>query len=70
MVIADVRQKLIAKIDDLTNEQMESLLHYAESMQAGRFTDKADKGRNALVGFISGPVDAAERTEEILFATF
>ena len=70
MVMADVRQKLIAKMDDLSNEQLESLLNYAESMQVGSFTDKSDKGRNALVGFISGPVDAAERTEEILWAEF
>lgn len=70
MVMTDVRQKLIAKIDDLTNEQLESLLNYAESMQRGIFTDKSGAGRNALVGFISGPTDAAERTEEILWAEF
>ena len=70
MVMADVREKLIAKIDDLTNEQIESLLNYVDSMELGTFTDKSETGRNALVGFISVPKDAAERTEEILWAEF
>lgn len=70
MVMFGAREKLKAELDELSDEQIESLLYYVQSMQPGRFIDKSANGREALVGFISGPTDVAEHTEEILWAEF
>lgn len=64
MVMA-VREQLIAELDYLTDEQIKLLLHQAQAMHPA--TSAED---NPLVGFISGPTNFAERTEDILEAEF
>ncbi len=80
-----IRELIERKLDELSEEQLSNLLDYIEMMEPaseeddydesrdvmlGQFTDKSDTDRDALVGFISGPTDVAQHTEDILWAEF
>jgi hypothetical protein len=66
MQMPDVRERLITKIDELTDEQVASLLSYAESLQAVELPDDYDEENDPSIGFLSGPTDLANRAKQIL----
>jgi hypothetical protein len=70
MVAQDIRKQLITKLDELSERELEALLHYIEVMQTMRLPDNYDEDHDPLVGFFSGPTDLAERSKEILWAEF
>lgn len=68
MNIPTVREELIVILfNELSDDEAASVLEYAKSLktnQPGEFLIPED---DPLVGFISGPTDWAERTEDILY---
>lgn len=64
------REELIAKIEQMSDEQVESLLRYAKTLEIYQLPASYDPDNDPAVGFISGPTDLAERTEEILWSEF
>ena len=64
------RERLIAKLDELTDEEIAVLLHYVEAMQSTTLPDDYDEANDPAIGFFSAAPDFASRTEEILQAGF
>lgn len=65
-----VRQAIIARLDELSEDQAAAVLRFIETVQSKYNVAEDDEINDPLVGFISGPTDLAERTEEILWAEF
>lgn len=67
-----IREKIVSELEKLSERELEAVLRYVEVMQSMRLADnhhKADDEHNdPLVGFIAGPTDLAERSQEILRA--
>jgi len=61
-----IREKLVSKLDELTDEQVASLLHYAEIMQSATLPPDYDEEQDPSIGFISGPTDLSVRAKQIL----
>ncbi|MEZ4671089.1 MAG: hypothetical protein R3E39_24555 [Anaerolineae bacterium] len=70
MVALPVREIIERKLNNLTEDQLTNVLHYIEVMELPGQLVKDDNDDDPLVGFISGPTDLAERTEDILWAEF
>jgi hypothetical protein len=69
-MVASLREQLIARIDTLSETQLAELLRYIEVLQSPELPDDYDPDNDPTIGFISGPTDLAERTEDILNAEF
>jgi hypothetical protein len=66
-----IREKLISMlINELSDEEVSAVLNYAETLHITESSGDDNAENDPLVGFISGPTDLAERTEEILWAEF
>ena len=66
-----IRERLINKVlNDLTDEQVDAVLRYADTLQTLTLPEGYDEDNDPSVGFFSGAVDLAERTEEILHEEF
>ncbi|MBZ0280915.1 MAG: hypothetical protein K8L97_09245 [Anaerolineae bacterium] len=70
MVLSDVREQLIVKLNDLTDQEVEALLRYVDVMQSTRLPEGYDEDLDPSVGFFSAESDYAERTEDILWTEF
>lgn len=70
MAAPDIRQQLIAKLDNLSDEEMKALLRYIEAMQSTSLPDDYDEANDPAIGFFSADPEFASRTEEILQAGF
>ncbi|MEO8608760.1 MAG: hypothetical protein ABI690_12795 [Chloroflexota bacterium] len=70
MVALSIREQLINKLDELSERELEAVLHYAEIMQTMRLPDDYDENRDPSVGFFSAEPDFAQSTEEILAKGF
>lgn len=66
MATANMRERLVSKLDELNEEQIASLLSYVEAMQETTLPDTYDEDNDPSVGFISGPTDLATRAKQIL----
>ena len=66
MAMSTVRERLITKLDELSDEQVASLLSYAEAMQSTTLPDDYDEDNDPSIGFISGPTHLASRAKDIL----
>jgi len=64
--MGDAREQLIAKLDDLTDAQIEALLRYVEAMQTPALPEDYDEANDPSIGFFSADPDFATRAEEIL----
>ncbi len=61
-----VREQLIAKLDELSDEQVASVLRYVEAMQTTSLPEDYDEANDPAIGFFSADPEFASRTEEIL----
>jgi hypothetical protein len=66
MDMPTARERLINKLDELTDEQIASLLSYAEAMQATTLPDTYDEDSDPSIGFLTGTTDLATRAKQIL----
>lgn len=66
MAIPDVRERLNAKLDKMSDEEIAALLHYAEAMESITLPDDYNIENDPTVGMLSGPTDLARRAKEIL----
>jgi hypothetical protein len=66
MATANMRERLVSKLDELNEEQIASLLSYIEAMQETSLPDSYDEDDDPSIGFISGPSDLATRAKQIL----
>jgi hypothetical protein len=64
--MATTRERLIAELDELNEEQIESLLSYAEALRSATLADDYDAKNDPTIGFLSGSTDVARRTKQIL----
>ena len=64
---ATPRERLLAELETMTDEQIERLLQYVEIMESEDLSPDYDPERDPVVGFVSGPTDFGERAEEILW---
>ena len=61
-----VREQLIAKLDELSDEEVAAVLRYVEAMQTTSLPEDYDEANDPAVGFFTAEPDFASRTEEIL----
>lgn len=66
MATANMRERLVSKLDELNEEQIASLLSYVEAMQETTLSESYDEDNDPSIGFISGPSDLATRAKQIL----
>jgi hypothetical protein len=66
MATANIRERLVNKLDELNEEQIATLLSYVEAMQETTLPESYDEANDPSVGFISGPTDLATRAKQIL----
>lgn len=64
------REILIEKLNTMTDEQIEALLHFISTIIDENNSDISVDNDEPLAGFLSGSPDLAERSEEILQAEF
>jgi hypothetical protein len=73
MVAPELREKVIAVLDELTDEQVQELLHrievmrYVAAMNSTTLPENYSVENDPLVGFLSGTTDLAERVEDVLY---
>jgi hypothetical protein len=61
-----IREKIIAHLDHLTDEQATRVLDFIETVETSDADVDYDEDHDPLIGYFSGPPDLAERAEEIL----
>jgi hypothetical protein len=67
------RERLLAEVATMTDEQIEQLIRYIESISPNDLPPDYDPAKDPFItgeAFFDGPPDLAERTEEILQAGF
>jgi hypothetical protein len=64
--MASVREQLIAELNDLNDQQIESLLSYVQALRSATLPDDYDHKSDPTIGFLSGSTDVARRTKQIL----
>ncbi len=65
-----IRETVIARLQELSDEQIAEVLEFIGNIQSQHIRIVPSEGDDPLVGFISGPTDFAERSQEILRAEF
>ncbi|MFN8374797.1 MAG: hypothetical protein U0694_18200 [Anaerolineae bacterium] len=65
-----LREDVISKIERTSDKELAELAHYIEIMQNPELPADYDPDNDPSVGFISGPTDWSERSEDILFQEF
>ncbi len=72
----NMRELLIAKLDELSEQDIADLVQRADDLQKKRREREFPKAvlaphqnpnKDPLVGFLTGPTDAASRIEELLY---
>jgi|tagenome__1003787_1003787.scaffolds.fasta_scaffold14344628_1 hypothetical protein len=67
MAVPNVREQVEAKLDQLSDEELASVLHYVEAMQTTELPADYDEANDPSIGFLSGPTDHARRSRQILY---
>ncbi|MCC6805764.1 MAG: hypothetical protein IT319_22975 [Anaerolineae bacterium] len=62
----NVREQLIAKLDELSDEQVKTVLRYVEAMQTTSLPEDYDEANDPAIGFFSADAEFASRTEDSL----
>ena len=70
MVVSNLREQVIARLDSLSDEEMRALLRYIEAMQRTTLPDNYNAANDPAIGFFSADSELASRTEEILQSGF
>ncbi|MBC7813791.1 MAG: hypothetical protein H7175_21720 [Burkholderiales bacterium] len=65
-----VREELNSELDELTDEQIKTLLSYVKVMRNDDLPDDYDESKDGTIGMLKGPTDLASRSKEILKAEF
>jgi hypothetical protein len=65
-----IREQLLRELDALSDKQIVTVLEFIHSVKDDPERSNLDTEADPLVGFISGPTDAAESTKAILKAEF
>lgn len=65
-----IREAVIARLRELSDEQVEEVLEFINEVQTQKITPTEPEEDDPMVGFISGPTDLAERSKEILRREF
>lgn len=66
MAVPNIREQLIAKLDELSDEQIAALLDYVEAMRTTSLPEDYDEANDPAIGFFSADPEFASRTEETL----
>lgn len=61
-----IRERLIHKLFDMTDNQVESLLSYADAIQSDELPESYDEANDPAIGFMSGSTDLAHKSKQIL----
>lgn len=69
-MVATPRERLLERLETMTDEEIEKLVRYIEVMQSHDLSPDYDPEHDPAVGFFSGPTDLSTRTREILDAEF
>lgn len=64
--MATTRERLIAELDELDDQQIESIWSYVEALRSATVADDYDPKNDPTIGFLSGSTDVARRTKQIL----
>jgi hypothetical protein len=64
--MATSRERLMAELDELDDQQIESVLSYVEAVRSAALADDYDAKNDPTIGFLSGSTDVARRTKQIL----
>lgn len=70
---ATPRERLLAELETMSDEQIEKLIRYIESIAPDDLRPDYDPEKDPFItgeAFFEGPTDFAERTEDILEAEF
>jgi hypothetical protein len=70
MVTDELREKIIGKLDTLTQEQAESVLRYIEVMTTYELPPDYDPDKDPIVGMFSASPHLGSKTKEILHGEF
>ena len=66
MTATTPRERLIARLDHLDDEQIESLISYADAITSTTLIGDYKAENDPTVGFLSGSTSLAQRAKEIL----
>ena len=66
MVAQTVRERLIHKLFEMTDQQVASVLSYADAIDENELPAEYDAANDPAIGFMSGSTDLAERSKAIL----
>jgi hypothetical protein len=73
MMAATPRERLLERLETMTDEEIEVMLEYAEELKSGELPPEYDPAKDPFVtgeAFFEGPTDYAEHAEDILEAEF
>ncbi len=66
MSIPTIRERLIHKLFDMTDNQVASLLTYADAIQSDELPADYDEANDPAIGFMSGSTNLAHQSKQIL----
>ena len=66
MAVPNVREQVEAKLGQLSDEELATVLNYIETMQMTDLPADYDEANDPSIGFLSGPTDLARRSKQIL----
>ena len=61
-----IRERLIHRLFDMSDNQVASLLTYADAIQSDELPEDYDDANDPAIGFMSGSTDLAHRSKQIL----
>ncbi len=66
MAAQNLREQVEARLDALNDQELSAVLHYIEAMQSTSLPEDYDEANDPSIGFLSGPIDLASRSKQIL----
>lgn len=66
MAVQTIRERLIHKLFEMSDQQVASVLSYADAIDTDELPETYDPTQDPAIGFMSGSTDLAQRSSEIL----
>ncbi len=66
MAVPNVREQIERKLDQLSDEELATVLRYIDAMQTTTLPADYDEANDPAIGFLSGPTDLSTRVKQIL----
>lgn len=66
MAVQTIRERLIHKLFEMSDQQVASVLSYADAIDTDDLPETYDPAHDPAIGFMSGSTDLAQRSGEIL----